>query len=201
LKIWQEEVTRIINFNVEQECNPFLKRRVHDWASTYQSEAIPIPKFAPVDTSVNFIGRLGRELLLHSSPSNTIFLDKLSAWYSPQGREMISLKTFALLLKSTSVSGLVGLDKLFAFMIVTDMKVLINQTVTILKQGGLGQMIAGLAKKMHPPNLTPAGIFKLYQVALKDAQKAYGHLAEILGRIGQKQLLRKQIANILSVRS
>jgi hypothetical protein len=64
LKIWQEEFSRIINYNVEQECNSFLKRKVFDWQSTYQSVAIPIPKFPPSDeNSVNFIGRLARELL------------------------------------------------------------------------------------------------------------------------------------------
>jgi WASH complex subunit strumpellin len=28
LKIWQEEVSRIINYNVEQESNSFLKQKV-----------------------------------------------------------------------------------------------------------------------------------------------------------------------------
>ena len=30
LKIWQEEVSRIINYNVEQECNSFLRTQVGD---------------------------------------------------------------------------------------------------------------------------------------------------------------------------
>ena len=29
LKIWQEEVSRIINYNVEQECNSFLRTKVY----------------------------------------------------------------------------------------------------------------------------------------------------------------------------
>ena len=29
LKIWQEEVSRIINYNVEQECNSFLRTKVN----------------------------------------------------------------------------------------------------------------------------------------------------------------------------
>ena len=31
LKIWQEEVSRIINYNVEQECNSFLREKVRAW--------------------------------------------------------------------------------------------------------------------------------------------------------------------------
>jgi WASH complex subunit strumpellin len=29
LKIWQEEVSRIVNYNVEQECNSFLRTKVN----------------------------------------------------------------------------------------------------------------------------------------------------------------------------
>lgn len=63
LKIWQEEMSRIINYNVEQECNSFLRTKIQDWQSIYQSNDIPIPKFQQVDQSVNFIGRLAREIL------------------------------------------------------------------------------------------------------------------------------------------
>ena len=78
LKIWQEEVSkflvywpvamvtqvsRIINYNVEQECNSFLRQKIYDWQSIYQSSTIPIPRFPRVDNSVNFIGRLAREIL------------------------------------------------------------------------------------------------------------------------------------------
>jgi WASH complex subunit strumpellin len=56
LKIWQEEVSRIVNYNVEQECNSFLRTVILDWQSVYQSKAIPVPRFPPRDTSVNFVG-------------------------------------------------------------------------------------------------------------------------------------------------
>lgn len=49
LKIWQEEFMRIINFNVEQECNKFLQNGIDDSHSIYQSREIPIPIFRPTD--------------------------------------------------------------------------------------------------------------------------------------------------------
>lgn len=72
LKIWQEEVTRIINYNVEQECNGFLRSKIHDWESAYQSRHVPIPYYAPTDaTSENFIGRLAREVIRLTDPRYT----------------------------------------------------------------------------------------------------------------------------------
>ena len=35
LKIWQEEVSRIINYNVEQECNSFLRTKVLHWHRSF----------------------------------------------------------------------------------------------------------------------------------------------------------------------
>lgn len=122
LKIWQEEFSRIVNYNVEQECNQFLKKKILDWQSDYQSEAIPIPKFQPTDelyafgfislvflcfilffetslsqrlslwlfffvnSSVNFVGRVTRALLLHSNVQTTTYIDLLSGWFDADGR-------------------------------------------------------------------------------------------------------------------
>lgn len=36
LKIWQEELSRIVNYNVEQECNSFLRTKVRrDWCVSW----------------------------------------------------------------------------------------------------------------------------------------------------------------------
>uniref|UniRef100_A0A1I8IVV1 WASH complex subunit strumpellin n=1 Tax=Macrostomum lignano TaxID=282301 RepID=A0A1I8IVV1_9PLAT len=85
LKIWQEEVSRIINYNVEQECNSFLREKVQDFQSVYQSKAIPIPKFPPPagDRAVNFIGRLATELLRVTDPNRLSTIYQIARWPMP----------------------------------------------------------------------------------------------------------------------
>ena len=51
--------------------------QVQDWESIYQSTAIPIPRFVRVDESVNFIGRLAREVIRITDP-RFAFLNFLS---------------------------------------------------------------------------------------------------------------------------
>lgn len=63
------QIQRIISYNVERECNEFLRKKVQDWQSEYQTTATPIPTFPSTDSvSVNFIGRLARELLRRTDP-------------------------------------------------------------------------------------------------------------------------------------
>lgn len=60
---------------MEKECNEFLRKKVQDWQSEYQTVAIPIPSFPPTDTnSVNFIGRLAREILRQTDPKYTLLV-------------------------------------------------------------------------------------------------------------------------------
>lgn len=49
LRIWQEEFSRIVNFNVEMECNTYVRKKILPWQSIYQSEIVPIPRFAPIE--------------------------------------------------------------------------------------------------------------------------------------------------------
>ena len=108
LKIWQEEFSRIINYNVEAECNSFLKKKVYDWQSTFQSDAIPIPQFQPLverpttgamakEVSVNFMGRLTREVLCQTDPRATVYVESMQGWYDARGVEVVGIRTFSLL--------------------------------------------------------------------------------------------------------
>ena len=50
LKMYHEEISRIINYNVEQEANRFLKKKIIDRHSRYQNRSIPIPQFPLLST-------------------------------------------------------------------------------------------------------------------------------------------------------
>jgi len=62
-------------------------------------------------------------LLQHTHYHNTIFLDQMAAWYDKDGRELIGIRTFDLLLRSVGVFGVTGLDRLLCFMIVKELQV------------------------------------------------------------------------------
>jgi WASH complex subunit strumpellin len=134
LKIWQEEFSRIVYFHVEQECNSFLKKKIFEYESIYQSKNIPIPIYAPVnlavsigsEPSVNFIGRLAREILRVTDPRTTYYLEKKNAWYDLKTREeVINLKLFKRLESSLNSFGLHGLDRLYSFMIAKDLQLIV----------------------------------------------------------------------------
>lgn len=128
LKIWQDEFSRIVYFHVEQECNSFLKKKIFEYESIYQSKNIPIPIYPPVnfpqmEPSVNFIGRLAREILRMTDPRVTYYLEKKNAWYDLKTKEeVINMKLFKRLESSLNSFGLHGLDRLYSFMISKDLQ-------------------------------------------------------------------------------
>jgi WASH complex subunit strumpellin len=128
LKIWQEEFSRIIYYHVEQECNSFTKKQIYDWESIYQSKNIPIPVFAAIDdASVNFIGRLTREVLRITDPRLTCYIEQNSAWYDFRTKqEVVNLQLFKKLEANLNSYGLNGLDRLLSFMIVKEAQVIVD---------------------------------------------------------------------------
>lgn len=129
LRVWQEEFMRIVNFNVEQECAAFLSRRAQ-LDSRFQSREVAIPVFPPRDAaSVNFAGRLARALLVHTDYRTTVFVPDMSAWYEASnaaGRLMVGPSTFEELQRGVSEFGMSGLDQLYCFMIVSEIRKLLK---------------------------------------------------------------------------
>ncbi|EKX49139.1 hypothetical protein GUITHDRAFT_85883 [Guillardia theta CCMP2712] len=194
LKIWQEEFTRIIDFNVEQECNVFLKKKTYPWDSRFQSTAIPIPLFAPVDEhSVSFVGRLLREILLQTDSHKSLFLTSHSGWFDMSGREIFGIRTCAILHRSLGTAGIRGLDKTISFMIVRDL----NDVMRFYRRQvleGLKVLLPELQSELNPTTTLPAMAARIYSNALARTSRLWPWLSDVLARIGQAQLLRRQFA-------
>ncbi|ETO31375.1 hypothetical protein RFI_05745, partial [Reticulomyxa filosa] len=125
LKVWQEEFSRIINYYVEQESNRWLRRKILNDQSIYQSEAIPIPHFYEhkTENANNFTGRVVNELLEKTHFTSTVYVDFQQAWVVPgNSRVSVGIRTFNLILQGLGVVGLNGLDQLIGFMIVHDLQ-------------------------------------------------------------------------------
>jgi len=198
LKIWQEEFSRIIAYNVEQECNAFLKKKVFDWQSIYQSDAIPIPQFQRLDrTSVNFMGRLVRELLAQTDPAKTVYIECNQGWYDANLREVVGIRTFDFLYRGVGVFGLSGVDRLVCFMIVRDMNILIRM---YRKQMDFqrAKMISGLIDELKPPTSIPRNASKIYTHGMDKMSRLLRQMARVVVSIGTAQLLRRQVANQLN---
>uniref|UniRef100_A0A7S3YNZ3 WASH complex subunit strumpellin n=1 Tax=Lotharella globosa TaxID=91324 RepID=A0A7S3YNZ3_9EUKA len=198
LKIWQEEFSRIIAYNVEQECNAFLKKKVFDWQSVYQSDAIPIPQFQPYDkASVNFMGRLVRELLAQCDPKKTVYIECNQGWYNNQLREVVGIRTFDFLYRGVGVFGLCGVDRLVCFMIVRDLHVL-TKTYRRNLDFTYAKMISGLMDELSPTSALPRNAAKLYQHAIDKLKNLIRSVSPLVIGVGTAQLLRRQVANQLN---
>lgn len=229
LKIWQEEFSRIVNYNVEQECNMFLKKKVYSWQSSFQSTAIPIPEFPSTDAhSINFVGRLANQLLKHTDCYRTVYLDQMAAWYSRDGRELVGIRTFDLLTNAVGVYGVAGLDRLFSFKIVRELQWFTAKLRDVVdpepwkpRRGDLAthkasarqqkiyqrklaeakafnKEIAGILASLSPTSTIPKQTHKLYLNAVGSTARLWPLFFSVVVRVGQLQLLRRQIANLLN---
>ncbi|VFV34658.1 wash complex subunit strumpellin [Lynx pardinus] len=175
LKIWQEEVSRIINYNVEQECNNFLRTKIQDWQSMYQSTHIPIPKFTPVDESVTFIGRLCREILRITDPKMTCHIDQLNTWYDMKThQEVTSSRLFSEIQTTLGTFGLNGLDRLLCFMIVKELQNFLSMfQKIILRDRTVQDTLKTLMNAVSPLKSIVANSNKIYLSAIAKTQKIW----------------------------
>eukprot|EP00753_Platysulcus_tardus_P012790 PLAT3544.1.p2 GENE.PLAT3544.1~~PLAT3544.1.p2 ORF type:complete len:1162 (+),score=712.35 PLAT3544.1:31-3486(+) len=200
LRIWQQEVSRIINYNVEQEANLFLAKKVFDAQSKYQSAAIRVPRFPSTDgTSINFMGRLVRALLALTDPRGSVYAPKACGWYAlDTGDERVGISTFSQIKRSVGVTGLSGIDRLVSFRIVHELRRFLTFYGKELKpHNALLHEVVGSLQPTHKLPDSP----RLYSTALKKLNKLMDPMLRIVLRVGQLQLMRRQITNELSFSS
>nr|XP_018671591.1 WASH complex subunit 5 isoform X1 [Ciona intestinalis] len=200
LKIWQKEMLRIINYNVEQECNSFLRQKIQDYESLYQSKDIPVPRFPPVDGSVNFIGRLARETLRITDGRTTSYVDLLGTWYDVKTKvEVADTKLFTRIQEALGVYGLSGLDRLFSFMVVRELQQFIMMVQhSVLKDKAWIDVLGSVHKTITPHRDVLENPSKIFNSVNQRANKVWPTFIEAAMRIGQIQLIRRQIGNELN---
>ncbi|XP_046807236.1 WASH complex subunit homolog 5 isoform X2 [Lucilia cuprina] len=204
LKILQQELTRVINYNVEKECNAFLRNKIQDWQSQYQSTTIPIPTFPPLQgdlsKSNNFIGRLAFEILQCTDPQNTIYLDLKAAWYDkkPPHKEVLDSRFFYKVREAIGPAGLVGLDRLYTYMFAADLKKNLDKLQRNIENDKmwsttLANLTADLESKQFV-NLTAGNPLKFYATYHQRWLKVWPTMIEWILQLGHKQILRQQLA-------
>lgn len=205
LKMWQEQFTRIVAFNTEQECNRFTRRKILPESSQYQDKAIPLPLYTrppPGDASppgsITFMGRLVDALVGLTHYSRTVYGPGPSggAWYEPTGREIAGAGLFVLLNASIGVPGLNGLDKLFGFTIERDITRLLRGYAGELKAGA-NELLSRLVEELLPLTAVSGNVVKMLTALAKKLAKPLDAVAELLMSIGHAQLLRKSLAHEL----
>ncbi|KAH8239500.1 hypothetical protein KR032_005093 [Drosophila birchii] len=214
LGILLEESQRIINYNVEKECNAFMRHKVQEFQSVHQSSIIPIPNFPPLQGdpsgSNNFIGRLAHEILRCTEPKQTIFLDLKNIWYdkkAPAHEEVLSGSGFfGILREAMAPSGMVGLERLYAHMLADELKRNLERLQKNLSTDrmwveALDSLTRELEARDFPPPEVAKQPLKYYQSYTQRWLKVWPTLLDWVLAIGQKQLLRQQIAGELSFSS
>eukprot|EP01035_Chromulina_nebulosa_P017771 gene17771-23373_t len=211
LKMYQEELARVINYNTEQEANRYLKKKTFDSASRYQSKAIPIPRLVHAGQTINganesgalnFMGRVLSAVLYLTDATRTSYAPESSAWYvhnEVKGQvtidESCGIRTFAILEGALGAIGLRGLDRLLSFRTVFEFnnfkkfyEVDVSPFKTLLDQ---------VRESLFPEYKVVPNASKTYGNPLKKTERLMLPLLQFIRRIGQAQLIRRQIASQL----
>jgi WASH complex subunit strumpellin len=212
-------------FLFRTECAVYLHQEIYFWQSQYWNDNIPIPLLngpPPVkgetNPAKNFVGRLALALLSHVDFRSSIYLDSYSAWFSVDGgRELVGIRTFSLLLRSVGVFGLHGIDRLLCFIMVDLLQRFVKKMSPVLdddaekekqrlKAGGKGQPIwqhlDQIAAALLPASVLPSGGGpRLYDEMSRRVEQIFPMMLQLVGRLGQAQLVRRQIANALKFSS
>jgi len=199
LKIWQEEMMRIINFNVERECNSFLRQKVLEFESIYQSREIPIPKFQPTDQfSVTFMGRLAREFLRITNVKSTIYMHATEAWYDGKTKqEIIDISLLNRILSSLGTHGMSGLDRLYRFMVVKELLKYTQQARTQVDKSWK-ETLNNLYTNLIPTHKLIEAPAKVYLPVVKRFNDVLQNMNETIASIGHMQLISTKICQQLN---
>lgn len=193
LKLWQEEMNRVINFNVDLEASSFmpLKRSFEE-----AENAIQIPKLPPRDQfSQNFTGRLCRQMIELASVK-TVYVDWMHGWYDSTGREVIGLEVLNSLFMGLGIFGLNGVDSLLSCHVSHELRNFCKKYTSQIPPGGYREAW----QELQPTSRIPDRGRSVYSALMPVIRNFAGIINSSVLRIGQMQLLRRLLAYELNFR-
>jgi len=212
LKIWQEEIHRIVNFYLEQETNQYLKKKVLASESRFQSRVVPVPLYSSSTSGAmangprqeqqiafSFMGRVVEALLRITDAATTTYAPEYMAWYGKDGAEVCGLKLCGQLSRSIGVIGMQGVDRLLGFRIVSSLNELFAQFRELSGEHGL--LLEKFRDGLFPEWKIPKEGSRVYTQCLKKTQSYMLPILRCCRDVGRAQLLRLQFARLLEFRS
>lgn len=220
LRMWQEELNRLIKFNVElvteaitrEWCSHdrgFQTSALGNNSSIYQSSNAPIPVYSSDPLKSSFIWLIFNDMLRVTDPRATIYDEQMNAWYDQKlpHDKIVDLNLFELLVSSLSVTGLNGIDQMCGVLIMVELQKLDTYLISINSSysKNLLQILIGLCDSIEPQQkLQSSDGFKLIEKSFSSAvikmapysEKVVNHLLHI----GQLQAIRTSISCVLSTK-
>ncbi|XP_052859706.1 WASH complex subunit 5 [Anopheles cruzii] len=200
MRIWHEEVQRIVRFNVAHECAALRKNRPKEWSGQPEDGSlVRIPVYNPLDmSSVNCMGRLAREVLRITDPKVTLYIDICSSWYDTKvPHRLLLTNKFASKINDTfGPAGLLGLDEVYGAMIRAELETLLT---TVQQKVGhehnWSDTLANIKSELERADVVenPAKAYAAFGSSVARLLTAI-NICDAVQKTGQKQTLRAHIA-------
>lgn len=196
LRMWQEELSRIIRLDVERAALALLE---------YDGKPTTINVLAhehsdddPLQSS--FIIRVLQELLQITDPLVTMYDEQANAWYFQDSkRQTVDLKVFELIKSSLTVAGLNGLDQLCCSVLVLDLERLHADMVDLCKLSNRS-CLHGAIHGLRNSRVDCKSFLRNVLTAMDKIEPSSENFLNRLVRIGQLQAIRMNISCVLSTK-
>jgi WASH complex subunit strumpellin len=134
-------------------------------------------------------------LLAMTDPGSTIYAPESIGWFNPDGAEVCGIKTFSIMNSAINVTGTSGLDRLLGFRIVHEL----NFFLKFYKESVSPYFphLEQIRNALFPDKSLPENVTRVYGAGLKRFEKLMAPMLKVVMKIGQAQLLRRQLSQVL----
>ena len=130
----------------------------------------------------------------------TVYISQLGTWYDSKSHsEVLSHNVMDKVEASISVAGLTGLDKLLAFLIVTELQNVIKEVeVSLQRDPVIKEVVKIMSSQLAPHTHIVSQPQRQYVGWTQKTSKLSAAMLDRILRIGQMQILRMHAANRLN---